>query len=77
LNGIAEVVTSAFLGDDIKIDSPGRGVVLASHIQGGKALIVAQIKVGFSPVVGDIHLPMLVGVHCSRIHIDVRVEFEE
>ena len=39
-----------------------------------KALIVAQVQVGLGPIVGDEDLPVLVGAHGARVHVQVRVQ---
>ena len=39
-----------------------------------KPLVVAQIQVGLRPVVGDEHLPVLVGAHGARVHVEVGVQ---
>jgi len=36
---------------------------------------MTQIEVGFSTIFGNITLTMLIGVECSRIDIDVWIEF--
>ncbi|GBD36449.1 hypothetical protein HRbin36_01574 [bacterium HR36] len=36
---------------------------------------MAQIEIGFTAVVQDVHLAMLVWAHGARIDVDVRVEF--
>ena len=35
---------------------------------------MAQIQVGLRPVVGDEHLPVLVGAHGPRVHVQVGVQ---
>ena len=35
---------------------------------------MAQIQIGFRSVVSYVNLPVLEGIHCSRIDIDVRVQ---
>jgi len=35
---------------------------------------MAKIQVGLRPVVGDIHLAVLEGVHGAGVHINVRVQ---
>ncbi len=35
---------------------------------------MTQVQVRFGSVVGHIHFPMLVGIHCSRVYINVGVK---
>ena len=41
----------------------------------GKALVMPQVEIGFRSVVGDENFTVLVGIHRSRIDVQVRVEF--
>src|SRR5439155_17192521 len=74
LDRAAQVIPTAFLGND-------RGVYLARGDVGGarevlvdEALVVAQVQVGLSAVVGDEDLAVLVGVHGAGIDVGVGVE---
>ena len=35
---------------------------------------MAQVQVGFRPILGDVHLPVLVGAHGAGVHVDVGVQ---
>ena len=41
-----------------------------------EALVVTEIEVGLSPVIGDEDLAVLEGVHRARIHVDVGIELD-
>src|SRR5665648_913460 len=70
LDGRAEKVATAFLGDDPLIDAPRGDVVGLARRAPGEALIVTEVEIGLSAVVGDEHLAVLIGVHGSRIDIE-------
>ena len=59
------------------VNTAGGVVVLACQSQGGIPLIVAQIEVGFRPVLRDVDLSVLVRIHGARIDVDVGIELEE
>ena len=74
LHGGAQIIPVTFLGDDMVVNGARGGVVLARHGHVEVALVVAQIKVGFSPVVGHEHFAVLEGIHGARIHIDIGIQ---
>ena len=77
LHGRAEIITAPFAGDDVAID-PARGdVVCLPRRNPGEAFIVAQVEVGFGPVVGHIDFAMLVGAHRARIDVEIGVELAD
>jgi len=43
----------------------------------GETLVVAQIEIGFSAVVGDKHFTMLIRRHRSRINVQIGVALLE
>src|SRR5690606_13179533 len=70
----AEVIAAPFAGDDLLIDSARGDVVALSRRNAGEALVVAEIEVGFGPVVGHVDFAVLVGAHRPRVDIKVRIE---
>jgi hypothetical protein len=74
LDGIAQVVAPALLGQHRLIDRSGGGVGVAVQGHVDEAFVVAEVEVALAAVVGDEHLPVLEGVHGPRIEVDVRVE---
>jgi hypothetical protein len=74
LHGLAEEVPPAFLGDDALVDRAGRGVGIAMKVLVDETLVVAEVEVGLSPVLGHEDLAVLEGVHGARVYVDVRVE---
>src|SRR5690348_59792 len=73
LHGFTQIVAAALLGDDLLVDAAGGPVVIAAEAGVGEALVVAQVEVGFGPVVGDKDFAVLEGRHGARIHVQIRV----
>ena len=78
LDSSAKVISSAFLGDDVGVDPAGREIIVPGQVTAGtdEPLIVAQVKVCLGTICSDVNLAMLQWAHRSRIHIDIRIEFE-
>src|SRR5580658_4107440 len=74
LHGRAEVVAAALLLDDLLVDAAGGEVVVAREWRVREALIVAQVEVGLSAVVGDKNFAVLEWRHGSGIDVEVGVE---
>ena len=74
LDGLAQVVAAPFFEDNLLVDAPRREVVVARERRMSKSLIMAQVEVGFSAVVGDKNLAVLEGRHGSRIDVEIGVE---
>ena len=77
LDGFAEVVAAPLLGDDLFVDAAGGEVVIAGEVGVGKALVVAEIEVGFGAVIGDEDLAVLEGRHGAGVDVEVGVELHE
>ena len=77
LDGAAEVVAAALLGDDRLVDPAGRDVGELGQVLVDEPLVVAEVEVRLGAVVGDEDLAVLVGRHRPRIHVDVRIELED
>ena len=76
LHGAAEVVAVALLLDHRFVDLAGGEVVPAAHLRALEALVVAQVQVGFRPVLGHEHLAVLERAHRPGIDVDVRVQLD-
>ena len=74
LDGLAEIVAAALLGDDLFVDAAGGEVVVAGEFGVGEALVVAEVEVGFGAVVGDEDFAVLEGRHGAGIDVEVGVE---
>src|SRR5678815_2150673 len=76
LDCLSQIVPSPFLLDDGLVDAPGCEVVTTRELGMGVPLVVSQIKIGFSAVIGDIDFTVLVWTHRAWIHIQVGIELE-
>ncbi len=74
LDGAAQVFAAPFLGDHRVVDPAGGVVVPLAHDRIGVAFIMTQVEIGFGPVIGDVDLAVLKGVHGAGIDIDVGIE---
>ena len=77
LDGLAEVVAAALLGDDLLVDAAGGEVVVAGEAGVGEALVVAEVEVGLGAVVGDEDLAVLEGRHGAGVDVQVGVELHQ
>ena len=74
LDGLAQVVTPALLGDHRRVDPAGGGVGVLVEVLVDEPLVVAEVEVGLAAVLGDEDLAVLERVHRARVDVDVRVE---
>ncbi len=77
LDGLAEIVAAAFLGDDGLVDAAGGEVVVAGEMGVGEAFVVAEVEVGLGAVVGDEDFAMLEGRHGAGVDVEVGVELHQ
>ena len=74
LDGLSQVVTPAFGGQDCGVDRSRSGIGVAREVLIDEPFVVPQIEVCLSPIVGDKHLAVLERVHRPRVHIYVWIE---
>ncbi len=74
LDGVAEILPAALLGDHAAVDLAGRDIGAALEIDVEEALVVADVEISFGPVLGDEDLAVLERVHRPRIDIEVGVK---
>ena len=74
LHGAAQIITAPLLADHRLVNLARGDRVQARQPRVDEALVVAQVKVGFRAVVGDIHLAVLERAHGARIHVQIRVK---
>ncbi len=74
LDGLAQVRATPFLGEHVLVDRPGGRVRLLGERHVDEALVVPQVEVGLTAVLGDEHLTVLERVHGAGVDVDVRVE---
>ena len=77
LDGVAQVVAPPLLGQHRRVDRPGGRRRVAMEVLVDEALVVAEVEVGLTPVLGDEHLAVLRRVHGAGIDVDVGVELLE
>ena len=58
-----------------RIYFPRRDIRTLRQIDVNKALIVTEIKIRLSPVIGDKYFAVLIRAHRSRINVDVGIKF--
>ena len=75
LYGATQVFPAPLLLDDGLVNLSGGRVVEAAHPLRQKPFVVPEIQIGLGAVVGDEDLPVLHGIHRSRIDIQIRIEF--
>ena len=61
-------------GEHRLVDRSRGGVRVAGEVLVDEALVVTEVEVGLSAVLGDEDLTVLEGVHRARIDVDVRIE---
>src|SRR3989338_8815691 len=76
LHCCAQIIAMPFFLNYVFIDTPRRKIISFSHGRADETLIMSQIKISFSPIMGDKNLTMLKGTHSPRIDINIRVEFD-
>ena len=74
LDRAPQVVPPALPVEDIPVHLAGGDGGVDGEIFVNEPLIVAQIQVGLRPVIGDEHLPVLIGAHGPGVHVEVGVQ---
>ena len=74
LDGVAQVLSAALLGDDAGVDLARGRVRGAGQTDVEEALVVADVEIRLSPILSDEDLAVLEGVHRPGIDVDIRVE---
>src|SRR5438445_1065099 len=76
LHGLSEVVASTFLLNDRPVDLPRRDVVVPGQIHIEEPLVIPEVQVDLRPVVEYEHLPVLVRVHRTGVHVQVGIDLD-
>ena len=74
LDGLAQVLAPTLGGQDRAVDRAGGGVGASGEVLVDEPLVVTEVEIGLTTVVGDEHLAVLERVHGARIDVDVRVQ---
>ena len=77
LHSSTEVITAAFLGDHIGVDTPCSEIIKPAHAGTDKALVVPQIEIGFGTIARYKYFAMLEWAHRAGIDIDVGIELDQ
>ena len=77
LDGGAEIVATAFLGDHLGIDFARRRIIELARGNAGEALVMAEIKVGLRAVIGHEDFAVLVRAHRARIDIEIGIKLAQ
>ena len=77
LHRLAQIFATPLFADDGFIYLPSGEIIDLLHLGADEALIVTQIEICFSTIVGDKHLAMLKRAHRAGIHINVGIELEK
>ena len=73
LHRCPEEVAAPLLLNDGQVHRAGGDVRVAAQVLAGEALVVPEIEVGLSPIVGDEHLAVLERVHRAGIDVKIRI----
>lgn len=75
LHGAAVVAAIALAPEDAEVHLPGGDGGIAGEVFIDKALVVAQVEVGFRAILGDEDFAVLIGVHGAGVDVEIGVEF--
>ena len=75
LHRTAQIIAATFAFQNVTVNLSGRYIVAATGGDAGKAFIMTQIQVCFSPVIGHIHFAVLIRAHRARIYIEIGIKF--
>ena len=74
LHSRAKVFAATFLVQHIPVNLTCGKIGIFVEIFINKALVMTEIQVGFSTVLGHIYFTVLIRAHCTGINIDIRVK---
>ena len=74
LHGFAEVIATAFAGQDVFVNLSAGQVVAAAQHATGEAFVVSEVEIGLRSIVEHIDLTVLVRTHRARVDVEIRVE---
>lgn len=72
---LAEIVAAALLVDYRLVDASGSDIVRTCCVDVGETLVMSKVKIRLMAVDGHIAFPVLIGIECTRVDVDVGVEF--
>ena len=75
LDSLTQVVAVTLAVDDCFVNASCGYTVVLCGANARKPLVVSQVEVGLETVLRHVALTVLVGVQCTWVDIDIRVEF--
>ena len=75
LHGGPQIRAPALLGDNVGVDLSGGQIGILVQILVNEPLIVPQIQICLSAILGNIDLTVLVGAHGTGVHVDIGIQF--
>ena len=77
LDRTAQIVAAALARNNSGVHFASRNTVAPARRYASKTLVMAEIQVSLSAVVGNVHLAMLIRTHRARVNIQVRIELAQ
>src|SRR5262249_10900923 len=77
LDRCTKVIAAPLARENVLVDTTGGNVVVTRSRTASEALVVTEIEVGFSAVVGDEDFAVLVGRHRAWIDVEVGIELAQ
>ena len=70
----AEIFAAALLVEHVPVDLAGSEVGELVEVLVNEAFIVAEVKIGLRPVLGDVDFAVLIGAHRAGVDVDIWIE---
>ncbi len=77
LDRCAEVIAAPLARENVLVDTAGGNVVVTRGRAAREALVVAEVEIGFGPVVGHEDFAVLIGRHRAGIDVEVGIELAQ
>ena len=77
LHRAAVIAACALTFDDRLVNLAGSCVVVPGKLFIDEPLVMADVQIGLRSVIRHIHFAMLVRVHCTGVHIQIRIQFAD
>ena len=74
LNCRAKIFATSFLVKNIPINLTCCEVRIFVQVLVDKPFVMSEVEVGFSTVLGNVNLAVLIRAHSARVNIDIRVK---
>lgn len=74
LDGFAQIVAVSLFGQHVPVHFSGGQIGKFVEVFVNKPFIMAQIQICFGAILGNEHLPVLIGAHSAGIHVNIRIQ---